>query len=201
MIAELLSGWITAIITASGYAGVFLLMAGESACLPVPSEVVLPFAGYVAFQGNFDLVTVILISTLGQLFGALAAYYAGALGGRPFVAKYSRIFDHSHLETAERWFEKWGSKAIFVSRLVPIVRTFIAFPAGLAKMDVKKFALYTFAGSLPWTAALVYAGFQLGPYWEDIIKFFGELDIVVVFSIIVVLGYFVIKRKRHMKTV
>jgi len=195
MIAELLSGWITAIITASGYAGVFLLMAGESACLPVPSEVVLPFAGYVAFQGNFDLITVILISTFGQLFGALAAYYAGVLGGRVFVVKYSRIFDHGHLETAERWFEKWGAKAVFVSRLVPIVRTFIAFPAGLAKMDVKKFALYTFAGSLPWTAALVYAGFWLGPYWDNMFKFFGQLDIAVIAIIIIVLAYFVRKRR------
>lgn len=195
MIAEMLSGWVTGIITALHYPGIFLLMAGESACLPIPSEVVLPFAGYGVFLGTFDLVTVILVATLGQLFGALVAYYAGAWGGRTFVVKYSRIFDHGRLETAERWFEKWGSKAIFASRLVPIVRTFIAFPAGVAKMDVRKFALYTFAGSLPWTAALVYAGFLLGPYWQDMIKFFGQLDIIVIAVIIIALVYLIRKRR------
>lgn len=195
MLAELLSSWITGIITASGYLGVFLLMAGESACLPIPSEVVLPFAGYVSFQGGLDLVAVMLVATFGQLFGALLAYYVGALGGRPLVEKYARALDHSHLRIAESWFERWGSKAVFISRLVPIVRTFIAFPAGLAKMDVKKFTLYTFAGSLPWTAALTYAGYSLGPYWKDLIGFFDKLDILVVAAIIIALVYLWRKRR------
>jgi membrane protein DedA with SNARE-associated domain len=196
VIAELLSSWITGIITASGYLGVFLLMAGESACLPIPSEVVLPFAGYGAFLGNFDLLTVIIVATLGQLFGALAAYYVGLKGGRPLVERYIKRLDHGHLQTAERWFERWGTKAVFISRLVPIVRTFIAFPAGLAKMDVKKFTLYTLVGSIPWTAALVYTGFWLGPFWTDILKFFGELDILIIAIIVIALAYFVRKRRR-----
>lgn len=195
MIAELLSDTITGLIAALHYPGIFLLMAGESACLPIPSEVVLPFAGYVAFQGDLELITVILVATCGQLFGALVAYYAGAWGGRTFVAKYGRMLNHKRLETAERWFERWGGKAIFASRMMPIVRTFISFPAGLAKMDVKKFALYTFIGSLPFTAVLTYAGFWLGPYWKDIIGFFGELDILVVAAIIIVLVYFLRKRR------
>jgi membrane protein DedA with SNARE-associated domain len=190
MLAELLSYWITGIITTSGYLGVFLLMAGESACLPIPSEVVLPFAGYLAFQGNFGLVAIIIVATLGQLFGAFVAYYVGALGGRPLVERYARVFDHSHLQIAEKWFERWGSNAVFISRLVPLVRTFIAFPAGLAKMDMKKFALYTFAGSLPWTAALTYAGYSLGPYWGGVIGFFDKLDIVVVAVVIITVVYF-----------
>jgi len=195
VIAELLSNWITGIITVSGYLGVFLMMSGESACLPIPSEVVLPFAGYIAFQGGFDLVAVILVATIGQLFGSLAAYYAGVKGGRPFIEKYVKFLDHGHLATAEQWFEKWGNKAVFISRLVPVVRTFIAFPAGLAKMDVKKFTLYTFVGSLPWTAALVYVGFWMGPFWTDILKFFGELDIAVVALIIIAIVYIWRKRK------
>ncbi|MEM5814469.1 MAG: DedA family protein [Candidatus Aenigmatarchaeota archaeon] len=199
MIAELLSGAITDMIVASGYPGIFLLMAAESAALPVPSEVVLPFAGYGAFLGNFEMITIILVATFGQLFGALAAYYGARLGGRPFVEKYGKyaMLDHGHLETAENWFQKHGSKAVFLSRLLPIIRTFIPLPAGLAKMDARKYALYTFAGSLPWTATLVYAGHRLGPYWSDIFKFFGELDILVIGAIAVALVYFVGKRRKH----
>jgi len=195
MLAELLSSWVTGIITASGYLGVFLLMAGESACLPIPSEVVLPFAGYVAFQGSFDLVIAVLVATFGQLFGALVAYYVGAWGGRPLVEKYARILDHGHLQTAERWFEKWGDKAVFISRLTPIVRTFIAFPAGLARMDLKKFALYTFVGSLIWTAVLTYVGYYLGPYWKDIVGIFDKLDIAVVMIFIIAIIYLWRKRR------
>ncbi len=198
VIAELLSDTITGIILTLGYPGIFLLMAGESAALPVPSEVVLPFAGYGVFLGNFDMVAVILVATFGQLLGAMAAYYGARLGGRPFVEKYGRyaMLDHGHLKTTEEWFKKYGSKAVFVSRLLPIVRTFIPLPAGLAKMDVKKYALYTFIGSLPWTAVLVYAGYTLGPYWTDILKFFGELDLLVIAAIIIVLAYFWKKRRR-----
>jgi membrane protein DedA with SNARE-associated domain len=198
VIAELLSSTITNIILALGYPGIFLLMAGESAALPVPSEVVLPFAGYGVFLGNFDLIAVILVATLGQLLGAMAAYYGARLGGRPFVEKYGRyaMLDHGHLKTTEDWFKKYGSKAVFVSRLLPIVRTFIPLPAGLAKMDAKKYAFYTFIGSLPWTAALVYAGYTLGPYWTDILSFFGKLDIAVVAAIIIVLAYFWKNRRR-----
>jgi len=196
MIAELLSQWVTSIISALGYPGIFFLMAGESACLPIPSEVVLPFAGYIIYQGGLDMTAVIIIATLGQVFGALAAYYAGAKGGRPFVEKFGKyaLLDHGHLEIAERWFDKWGSKAIFFSRLLPIIRTFIAFPAGLAKMDVKKFTLYTFLGSLPWTAALIYLGFYLGPYWQDIFSFFGEIDIIVIVAIVLAFAYLAFRK-------
>ena len=198
VIAELLSDTITGIILTLGYPGIFLLMAGESAALPIPSEVVLPFAGYGVFLGNFDMVAVILVATFGQLLGAMAAYYGARLGGRPFVEKYGRyaMLDHGHLKTTEEWFKKYGSKAVFVSRLLPIVRTFIPLPAGLAKMDAKKYALCTFAGSLPWTAVLVYAGYTLGPYWTDILMFFGQLDLLVIAAIIIVLAYFWKKRRR-----
>lgn len=197
VIAELLSDAITGIILALGYPGIFLLMAGESAALPVPSEVVLPFAGYGVFLGNFDLVLVILVATIGQWVGAMAAYYGARLGGRPFVERYGKyaMIDGGHLKMTEEWFKKHGTKAVFASRLLPIVRTFIPLPAGLAKMDAKKYALYTFAGSLPWTAALVYAGYWLGPYWKDIFKFFGGLDILVLIAIVITLVYFVRKRR------
>lgn len=193
MIARLLSDWIVGVISGMGYPGLFLLMAGESACLPIPSEVVLPFAGYIAFKGDFNQVAVVLIATVGQVFGALVAYYVGALGGRPLVVKYGRyiLLDTAHLETADRWFDRWGSRAIFATRLLPIVRTFIAFPAGVAKMDVKKFVLYTFLGSLPWTAVLTYTGYALGPHWERILKFFEKMDVVVALVILAGIAYLV----------
>jgi membrane protein DedA with SNARE-associated domain len=198
LIAKLLSGWIESAIAATGYPGVFLLMAGESACLPIPSEVVLPFAGYVAFQGTLGLVTVVLVATIGQVAGALAAYYVGAFGGRPLVVRYGKyvLLDTAHLEMAERWFDRWGSKAIFASRLLPIVRTFIAFPAGVARMDVKRFVAYTFIGSLPWTFALTYLGYRLGPHWERILGYFEKLDVVVAAVIVAGIVYLVYRARR-----
>jgi membrane protein DedA with SNARE-associated domain len=201
VIARLLSGWIESAISAMGYPGVFLLMAGESACLPIPSEVVLPFAGYVAFQGGFGLVTVVLVATAGQVAGALAAYYVGAFGGRPLVLRYGRyvLLDTAHLEMAERWFDRWGGKAIFTSRLLPIVRTFIAFPAGVARMDVKRFIAYTFAGSLPWTFALTYVGYRLGPHWKTILAFFEKMDVVVAAVIVAGIVYLVVRARKVAK--
>jgi membrane protein DedA with SNARE-associated domain len=198
MIARLLSGWITGVITALGYPGVFFLMAGESACLPIPSEVVLPFAGYVAYRGNFDLVTVVLVATVGQVAGAVAAYYVGALGGRPLVVRYGKyvLLDSAHLAMADRWFERWGSKAIFASRLLPIIRTFIAFPAGVAKMDIRRFIVYTFVGSLPWTFALTFLGYKLGPHWEDILRFFERMDVVVAAVIVAGILYLILRARR-----
>lgn len=198
MIARLLSDWITTVITTLGYPGVFFLMAGESACLPIPSEVVLPFAGYVAYRGSFDLTAIVLIATVGQVAGAVAAYYVGAFGGRPLVVRYGKyvLLDSAHLATADRWFDRWGSKAIFASRLLPIVRTFIAFPAGVAKMDIKRFILYTFVGSLPWTFALTFLGYKLGPHWENILKFFEKMDIVVAAVIAAGIVYLVLRARR-----
>jgi membrane protein DedA with SNARE-associated domain len=198
MIARLLSGWIVSVISALGYPGVFFLMAGESACLPIPSEVVLPFAGYIAYRGEFDLALVTAVGTLGQVLGAVAAYYVGALGGRPLVLRYGKyvLLDKDHLDTADRWFARWGSKAIFVSRLMPIVRTFIAFPAGVARMGIKRFVIYTLVGSLPWTFALTFLGYKLGPHWEDILKFFEKMDVVVAALIVAGIAYLVIRARR-----
>jgi len=193
LIARLLSDWIVGVISGMGYPGVFLLMAGESACLPIPSEVVLPFAGYISFRGEFNQVAVILVATFGQVAGALVAYYVGAFGGRPLVVRYGKyvLMDTAHLDAADRWFDRWGSRAIFATRLVPIVRTFIAFPAGVARMEVRKFLLYTFLGSLPWTAVLTYTGYALGPHWDRILKFFEKLDIVVALVILAGIAYLV----------
>jgi membrane protein DedA with SNARE-associated domain len=192
MIAELLSGYITQFISAIGYAGVFILMTLESAALPVPSEVVMPFAGYLAYQGTFNLFLISIIGAIGCTAGSVLSYYVGYKGGRPFIEKYGKylFIESSRMELAETWFKKYGDRAVFFSRLLPVVRTFISLPAGIGRYDLKKLITFSFIGSLPWCFALAYVGFSLGPFWSKIIGFFNGLDIIVVAAIIIVALYY-----------
>lgn len=191
MIAELLSGYITDFISSIGYTGVFILMAMESAALPVPSEVVMPFAGYLAYQGIFDLYLISIVGALGCMAGSVLSYYVGLKGGRPFIDRYGKyvLLNHHHVELAEDWFRRYGDKAVFFSRFLPVVRTFISLPAGIGKYSVKKLVIYSFVGSLPWTFALAYIGFSLGPYWTGIIGFFNSIDILIIAAIIAIFLY------------
>lgn len=168
MIAELLSGYITQFISSIGYIGVFILMTLESAALPVPSEVVMSFAGYLAYQGIFNIYTISLIGAVGCTAGSIISYYVGLKGGRPVLEKYGKyVFIRiHHLDIAKKWFLKYGDKAVFYSRLLPVVRTFISFPAGIGMYDIRKLVLFSFVGSLPWCFALAYVGFSLGPFWK-----------------------------------
>jgi membrane protein DedA with SNARE-associated domain len=192
MIAELLSGYITQFISAIGYAGVFILMALESAALPVPSEVVMPFAGYLAYQGTFNLFLISIVGAVGCTAGSVLSYYVGYKGGRPFIEKYGKylFIESSRMELAETWFKKYGDRAVFFSRLLPVVRTFISLPAGIGRYDLKKLITFSFIGSLPWCFALAYVGFSLGPFWNKIIGFFNGLDIIVVAAIVLVALYY-----------
>lgn len=198
MIAELLSGFVTQFISSVGYAGVFLLMALESAALPMPSEIVMPFAGYLAYQGIFNLALLGFVGAAGCTAGSIISYYVGLKGGRPLIEKYGKYFfmNTGHMELAENWFCKYGDKAVFFSRLLPVVRTFISLPAGIAKYDFKKLVAFSFIGSLPWTFALAYVGFFLGPYWESIIGFFNGLDIAVIAVVILLALYFLFLKKK-----
>jgi membrane protein DedA with SNARE-associated domain len=183
-------------ISTYGYAGVVFLMALESACMPVPSEIVMPFAGYLVYaagQPAYDgtvmtLFGIGLAGAVGCTIGSIAAYWAGRYAGRPLIVRYGKYFliQEKHLLTAERWFEKYGDAATFISRLLPIIRTFISLPAGIGKMDFKKFVFYSFVGSLPWTFALGYIGYALGPSWEDIMDTFEKFDILVVAGLVVI---------------
>lgn len=202
MIAEFLSGFITQFISAIGYLGVFILMALESAALPVPSEVVMPFAGYLAYLGTFNLLLISIVGAAGCMAGSILSYYVGLKGGRPFIDKYGKyvFLNHEHLDLAEEWFKKHGDRAVFFSRLLPVLRTFISLPAGLGKYDFRKLVAFSFIGSLPWCFALAYVGFRLGPHWKNIIGFFNGLDILIV----VVLAFLFVKyfrklRRRHKK--
>lgn len=199
MIAELLSNYITEFISSVGYAGVFILMALESAAIPIPSEVIMPFAGYLAYQGVFNLFFVSIIGALGCMAGSVISYFVGLKGGRPFIDKYGKyvFLNHHHLDIAENWFKKYGDKAVFFSRMLPVVRTFISLPAGMGRYSFKKLIIYSFTGSLPWTFGLAYVGFRLGSFWKDIIGFFNGLDMAIVAAIILGAIYFLKIKNKH----
>ena len=183
-IIEILSGFIVATISAMGYSGVILLMAIESACIPLPSEIIMPFSGYLVSTGQLNLWAVAFAGAVGCVLGSLVAYWVGMYGGRPVIEKYGRyvLLSRHDLDIADRWFANHGEAIVFVSRLLPAIRTFIAFPAGVARMNLKRFIIYTFAGSLPWCLGLAYIGQKLGEQWnkDDTLKtWFHRFDFVI----------------------
>lgn len=198
-IIETLSNIAIYLIQTLGYWGVFIGMTLESACIPLPSEIIMPFSGYVVWQGNTNmtLIGITIVGAVANLFGSLIAYFVGLKGGRPLLEKYGKyiLITHSSLERADQWFEKYGYEAVLISRLLPGIRTFISLPAGIAHMDLKKFSIYTFIGSLPWCFALGYIGVLLGPQWELIKTYFHILDIIVAIGIVVFIGYMIYKYK------
>ncbi len=182
-----------------GYLGIFFLMALESATLPVPSEIVMPFAGYLVYsEGHMSLIGVILAGSIGCTVGSIAAYVVGYYAGRPIILRYGKyiLLREKHLVSAERWFAKYGDKATFIARLLPVIRTVISLPAGIAKMNFKKFVLYSFVGSVPWTAMLAYVGFWLGGRWRDVSGVFRELDILVVLAGLAIVIWYVVRWRR-----
>src|SRR3990172_5435040 len=184
MIATILSylaAWVTAVISTLGYPGIVLLMAIESACTPLPSEIILPFSGYLVYTGRFSLFWVATAGALGCNVGSIAGYYMGMYGGRPVLLRYGKYFLISprEIELADRWFERYGQWTVFFSRLLPIIRTFISFPAGVARMNLWKFHIYTFLGSWPWCFGLAYAGYKLGTHWESLRQYFHQFDYVI----------------------
>jgi len=183
-IIGILSGFIIAVISTLGYSGIVLLMAIESACIPLPSEVIMPFSGYLVYTGRFNLLAVGVAGALGCVLGSLVAYWVGMHGGRRLIERYGRfIFISTHdLDLADRWFARYGEVIVFASRLLPVVRTFIAFPAGVARMNLSRFIIYTFAGSLPWCLGLAYIGQKLGEEWdknETLKSWFHRFDFVI----------------------
>jgi membrane protein DedA with SNARE-associated domain len=169
---------IVATISAMGYGGIALLMAIESACVPLPSEVTMPFSGYLVSTGRFDLNLVAIAGAVGCLLGSYVAYFIGAGGGRRFLLRYGcyiLIAPHE-VELADRFFDRWGSHAVFISRLLPVVRTFIALPAGVARMRLVPFTIYTLLGSYIWCLGLAWAGMKLGQHWDDLGPYFHRFD-------------------------
>jgi membrane protein DedA with SNARE-associated domain len=201
---ELLSFFIVATIARLGYAGVILLMAIESACIPLPSEIIMPFSGYLVYTGRFNLWAVGVAGAFGCVVGSLVAYWVGMYGGRPLIEKYGRyVLVSSHdLDMADRWFARFGEVIVFASRLLPAVRTFIAFPAGVARMNIKKFVIYTFAGSLPWCIGLAYVGQRLGEKWDKdptLKNLFHRFDFIIGILLVAAVAWWVWRHIKHLK--
>ena len=177
-----ISTLVVASIATLGYGGVILMMAIESACIPLPSEVIMPFSGYLVATGRFELNLVAIAGALGCLLGSYVAYWIGASGGRWAIERYGRylLISRHELEIADRFFERWGGPAVFLSRMLPVVRTFIAFPAGVARMRLLPFSVYTLIGSYIWCLGLAWAGMKLGQNWESLTPYIHRFDGVIV---------------------
>jgi membrane protein DedA with SNARE-associated domain len=199
MITQLLESlftWISGVISAMGYQGIALLMAIESCCIPLPSEMIMPFAGWLVATGRFSLWGIALAGAIGCVVGSIPAYYAGQYGGRALVRRYGRyvLMNADHLDWAERFFQRRGDITVLVARLLPVVRTFIAFPAGVARMPMGKFVLYTFVGSFPWCLGLGWVGMKVGEHRELLTPWFHRADVVIVALILGGVAYFVWKQ-------
>jgi membrane protein DedA with SNARE-associated domain len=187
-----LSQFIVSMISTFGYTGIFVTMAIESACIPLPSEIIMPFAGYLVSSGQFTMLGVTLAGAIGNVAGSIAAYYAGVWGGRPFVERYGpyMLVSPTDMATADSWFAKYGEAAVFFGRMLPVVRTFISLPAGIAGMNIYRFILFTFLGALPWCYLLAYIGLKMGEKWEHLRDYFHQFDVVIGLSLAFGLGYF-----------
>ena len=197
-----LATFIIATISAAGYAGIALLMAIESACIPLPSEVIMPFAGYLASTGRFSLLLTATAGALGCNIGSALAYEVGHRGGRRLVERWGAyvLLGRHDLDLADRFFARFGGIAVFLARLLPVVRTFIALPAGIARMPRGRFHAYTFLGSWPWCFALAYIGYLLGERWESDLRlrtFMHRFDAMIVAALVLLAAWWVWRHWRQ----
>lgn len=194
--------FIIGVISAMGYGGVVLLMAIESACIPLPSEIIMPFAGYLVSIGELNLLGVATAGAIGCNLGSIPAYALGQYGGRPAVERYGRyvLMSADDLDRAERFFARFGGLAVLIGRLLPVVRTFIAVPAGVARMNQWRFHIYTFVGSWPWCFALAWVGMKMGENWRDnpaLSNILHRMDFVIVGVGVAAVVWFVWHRLKH----
>jgi membrane protein DedA with SNARE-associated domain len=192
----------TGVIASMGYGGIVLLMAIESACIPLPSEIIMPFAGYLVQRGEMTLHGAALAGAIGCVVGSVPAYYLGMLGGRPLIERFGRyiLISHRDLDLADRLFKRWGQWVVFGGRLLPVVRTFIAFPAGVSRMPMGKFIVYTFVGSYPWCLVLAWVGAKLGQAWDTdprLKAFYHRFELVIVVACVVAVVGFVWHKVRE----
>ena len=202
---ELIGSWIIHFISTLGYFGVFILMTLESACIPIPSEVTMPFSGSLIATGRFDFWILVVIGTLGNLVGSLLAYWLGAWGQeavvRKIIVKYGKyvlISEHEY-DQSERWFRKHGELIVFASRILPVLRTFISLPAGVAKMNLSRFVTYTVVGCFIWSIILTQIGVILGNNWKSLEGYFRKFDVVIVVACVLLVIWYVWHKLKHVR--
>ena len=195
-IIALLVQFVTHVIDAGGYGGIVALMGIESACIPLPSEIIMPFAGYLVYMRHFNLYWAATAGAVGCNLGSVVAYWIGAKGGRPLVERYGKwvLMSRHDLDRMDTFFHKYGAITVLLARLLPVVRTFIAFPAGIARMPQLRFHIYTFVGSWPWCFGLTYVGMKLGEAWHTDPRFhewFHRFHLVVEIALLAFVVWFV----------
>jgi len=197
-IIDILTTFITHVIAGSGYAGVIVLMAIESAAIPLPSEIIMPFLGFLVSEGRFNLWLLAIAGGAGNVIGSILTYWLGRYGGRPLVERYGKyiLISKHDLNVAEKFFTRFGSPAIFLARLLPVVRTFISVPAGIAREPFLSFVIYSFLGSFLWSLLLAYLGMKLGPEWNQLREQAHWVDYVIAALIVIGVIWWV---KRHLK--
>ena len=187
----------TDVIDATGLAGVFALMTLESACIPVPSEAIMLFAGFNVSEGNLTLVGIVAAGVLGNLTGSLIAYAAGYYGRIELLDRNKLIhINRRHLASADRWFQRHGSSTVFFARMLPIIRTFISLPAGVARMPLGRFVVFTVAGSIPWVLMLAIVGREVGDRWDEWKNYLHYADYAVVAAVVIGIAYLLVRRRR-----
>jgi len=191
---ERLAVWCTQVIDTIHYPGIFFLMALESMIAPIPSEAVMPFAGFLAYEGKMSMPWIALASTLGSIVGSMVSYWLGMYGGRPLVLKIGRylLLNVHHLDATERFFKRFGGATVFICRFIPVVRHFISIPAGMGRMPLAQFLIMTAVGALCWNMFLAWAGWKLKENWESLRDYFHYVDIVILaFILLVIVAFFV----------
>ena len=200
LLASLIA-WIESVISSMGSSGIALLMAIESCNIPLPSEAVLPFAGYMVSKGELNFHIAAFASAIGCVLGSLPSYYIGYFGGRTFVEKYGKYFlvSKKDLEEADKWVEKYGDWAFFICRMLPVVRTFISLPAGILRAKKRFFFTFTFLGSLVWSYLLIYVGVKMGQNMEAFKHIWHKFDALIIVTCLILGGLYVYKHIKHLK--
>ncbi len=207
MIEKILSAlatFIIGVISSGGYLGIALLMAIESACIPLPSEIIMPFAGYLVSTGRFDLYLAATAGAVGCNLGSIVAYEIGKHGGRAATLRWGKyvLIGPGEIDAADRFFDRWGGIAVLIGRLLPVIRSFIAFPAGVARMRLLPFHLYTFIGSWPWCYGLAWVGMKLGDKWDSdprVKAAFHRADAVIGVLLVAAVAFYIWHRVRGLK--
>lgn len=200
---EILAHFVVSAIGALGYSGVFILMLAESCGIPIPSEVIMPFAGFLVSSGRMNFWLVVFLGAFGNLVGSILAYYIGARGGRPLLNKYGKyvLISGHDLDLADSWFARYGQATVFFGRLLPVARTYISFPAGVARMPIKKFCFYTFIGALPWCALFAWLGVKLGDNWDLIRQKLHNFDLAMAVLLALLVGWYVWRHLKQRKNI
>jgi len=193
-----ITSFVLSVISTWGYAGIVVCMTIESACIPLPSEVIMPFSGYLVTTGRFTLWGVALAGAIGNVLGSWIGYWLGSVGGRPLAERLSRwhVVRVEEYDRADRWLRRHGLQVAFWTRLVPIVRTFVSFPAGAARVPIARFTMYTFVGSYIWSFILAWAGAKFGEHWESIHEVWRGFDLAVLVALV---ALFLLWLRSHFK--